>query len=299
MDVIEGMRTFAAVAEARSFTAAAETLNMSKALASKYVGQLEDRLGLKLLNRDTRNVSLTGAGQAYLERCNRLLDEFDALENSIRAQQSANIGRIRLSAPSLFAATSLVRQISDFLDKNPDVGVDVSFAEGPLNLAEDGFDLALCFGETAEPSRGARQLASVEIAACASPQYLDTHGRPRLPCELTGHSCIIDRTVSASSDWTFHREGEANTVCVNGRIKVSCTHTVRKFLLTGAGIGLCPEGFVRKDIGSGHLEKLFADYTIGKRYVHVVYPRNRKSAPNIDVFVDFLAKSFNLVGESE
>jgi DNA-binding transcriptional LysR family regulator len=106
------MRTFAAVAEKRSFTAAAEKLNMSRALASKYVSQLEERLGLKLLNRDTRNVSLTGVGQAYLERCNRLLDEFDALESSIRDQPTAGTGQIRLSAPSFFADTPFVHLIS-------------------------------------------------------------------------------------------------------------------------------------------------------------------------------------------
>jgi DNA-binding transcriptional LysR family regulator len=166
-------------------------------------------------------------------------------------------------------------------------------------VAEDGFDLALRLGEAAEPRVVARQLASVEITACASPGYLKKHGRPRLPSELADHSCIIDKTVRGGSDWTFHRGGETDTVCVNARIKVNCTHTVRKFLLAGAGIGLCPEGFVRKEIGNSHLEKLFDDFTIENQYAYVIYPRGRKLAPIADVFVDFLAKSFKLSGESE
>ena len=163
MDVIEGMRTFAAVAEAGSFTAAAAKLNISKALASKYVGQLEDRLGLRLLNRDTRNVSLTGVGLVYLERCNRLLADFDELETIIHDQKTVPRGEIRVSAPTHFGETYLPRLVSAFLNENPIVSVDLSLSNRYVNLVEEGFDLALRIGVFAEsPLNGKIDAAGFE-----------------------------------------------------------------------------------------------------------------------------------------
>lgn len=299
MDVIEGMRTFAAVAEVRSFTAAAEKLNISKALASKYVGQLEERLGLKLLHRDTRNVSLTGVGQAYLERCNRLLNEFDELESDIRDRKIVANRAIRMSAPTLFGGASFPGLISEFLRKHPDVAIDVSFADQCANLSEGGFDLALRIGKTDDSQLIVRQLASTQIVACASPQYLKAHGRPERPSELEDNHCIVDKTIEEDDCWTFHREGEIAVVSVKGRIRVNCAQTVREIVLAGNGIGLCPEFFVRDEIRRGNLEKLFTDYTVQDQTICAVYPRSRNLAPNVNVFIDFLAKSFKLTGMSD
>ncbi|MGI9388287.1 MAG: LysR family transcriptional regulator [Methyloligellaceae bacterium] len=294
MDVIEGMRTFAAVAEARSFTAGAESLKVSKALASKYVGQLEERLGIKLLHRNTRNVSLTVVGVTYLDGCRRLLDEFDALETAMRNRQAMLPNRICLLAPTAFRGRLLAPHISNFLANYPDTSVDISFADRATDMLDDGFDLALRIGENADPRLVAYELGSVHIVACASPGYVKAHGRPQQPSEMANHRCILDNTNTPGNHWTFHCDGQAITVPAKGRIRVNCAETTRAFLLAGHGIGLCPEILIREDIRSGRLETLFPDDVTNDRPVYAVYARSRQPAPGINVLIDFLAKVFKL-----
>lgn len=290
MDVIEGMRIFAAVAEAGSFTAAAGKLNISKALASKYVGQLEDRLGLRLLNRDTRNVSLTGVGMAYLERCNRLLADFDELETIIHDQKTIPSGEIRVSAPTHFGEAYLPRLVSAFLDENPIVSVDLSLSDRYVNLVEERFDLALRIGVFAESRLNGKRLASTQHIVCASPQYVKAHGVPERPSELIEHHCIIDKSIVDADRWTFHRDSDVDTVPVKGRLKVNSARAIREFLLTGDGIGLCPDYLVSEDIRAGALQQLFPDYTNEDHGIYAVYPHNRPLGPTVRIFVDFLAK---------
>lgn len=290
MDVIEGMRIFAAVAEAGSFTAAAGKLNISKALASKYVGQLEDRLGLRLLSRDTRNVSLTGVGMAYLERCNRILADFDELETIVRDQKIIPSGEIRVSAPTHFGEAYLPRLVSAFLDENPIVSVDLSLSDRYVNLVEERFDLALRIGVFAESRLNGKRLASTQNIVCASPQYVKAHGVPERPSELIEHHCIIDKSIVDADRWTFHRDSEVDTVPVKGRLKVNSARAVRELLLTGDGIGLCPDYLVSEDIRAGALQQLFPDYTNEDHGIYAVYPHNRPLGPTVRIFVDFLAK---------
>ena len=290
MDVIEGMRIFAAVAEAGSFTAAAGKLNISKALASKYVGQLEDRLGLRLLDRDTRNVSLTGVGMAYLERCNRLLADFDELETIIHDQKTIPSGEIRVSAPTHFGEAYLPRLVSAFLDENPIVSVDLSLSDRYVNFVEERFDLALRIGVFAGSRLNGKRLASTQHIVCASPQYVKAHGVPECPSELIEHHCIIDKSIVDADRWTFHRDSDVDTVPVKGRLKVNSARAIREFLLTGDGIGLCPDYLVSEDIRAGALQQLFPDYTNEDHGIYAVYPHNRPLGPTVRIFVDFLAK---------
>jgi DNA-binding transcriptional LysR family regulator len=190
MDRIDEIRAFAATAEARSFTQAARKLGVSSAQVSKLVARLENRLATRLLNRTTRDVSLTDTGQAYLERARDLLDGFDALEGSVR-DQSGPSGTLKLSAPVSFGRNQLTPAMIEFAAGCPNVSLDVAFNDRMVNLVEEGFDMAVRIGHLPDSSLVARRLAAVRMVTCASPAYLARAGvRGTPPC---GASAVMRR----------------------------------------------------------------------------------------------------------
>jgi DNA-binding transcriptional LysR family regulator len=172
------MRTYAAVVATGSFTAAADRLGISKALTSKYVGQLEDRLGVRLLNRTTRKLSVTEVGQVYYQRCGQLLEDFEELEAAIKDQQSAPQGNLVVAAPTTFGENQLTQAVADYLDEQPGVSVELVLADRFVNIVDEGFDLAVRIGKLPDSNLIARRLAPVRVVACASPDYLSRHGTP-------------------------------------------------------------------------------------------------------------------------
>ena len=191
MDRIDEIRGFAAVADARSFARAARRLGISTAQTSKLIARLENRLGARLLNRTTRDVSLTDTGRAYLERARELIAEFEALDASVRDATGPR-GLLKVSAPISFGAVELGPALLDFAAAYPDVGLEVSFSDRAVNLVDEGFDAAVRIGALADSSLVARKLASVRLVTCASPAYIDRHGAPRRPKDLAARENIID-----------------------------------------------------------------------------------------------------------
>ena len=189
MDTIDGMRTFVAVSRQNSFTAGAKMLGVSTKLASKYIGQLETRLDAQLFHRTTRSVTLTETGQAYLERCIPLLEQFDELEDLVQERQSELAGTIRLTAPTAFGSTELVNALRPFQIQHPKVSIDLHLSDQRVAIIEEGFDLAIRFGELEDSSLIARKLMNMRIVVFASPHYLAQKGEPIHPNGLLTHNC--------------------------------------------------------------------------------------------------------------
>lgn len=292
MDTIDGMRAFAAVASSGSFTRAAERLGVSMKLVSKYVRQLENRLGVQLLNRTTRSVHLTDVGQAYFERCLALLDEFDDIESAVQDRQARPQGRIRMTAPTGFGEHDLSLALAAFLRQQPDIRIDLELTNRNVSLVEEGFDLAIRIGALADSSLIARRLAPMRAVICAAPEYLEQNGRPQHPGELAEHDCLIDTNFKVGSNWPFLIDGEILSVKVSGRFYVNTPRATCSMALAGVGITLCPYYIVGAEIEADRLEVLFADYEALDFAIYALYPHNRHLSARVRVLVDFLADWF-------
>lgn len=292
MDTIDGMRTFLAVAKEGSFTAAANTLDMSTALASKYVGQLETRLGTRLLNRTTRSISLTEAGAAYLERAQQILDDLNALEGSLGDSTAEPSGTLIVSAPVTFGEMYLADMIAEFLDQHQALSVDLRLTDRFVSLVDEGIDVALRIGTLADSSNIARRIAPARIITCASPEYLDAHGIPQSPSDLSEHVCIVDRNFRNGAAWSFGRGAKTQTIKVEGRIITNGAAAIRNLLVAGQGVARVPSYAVGEDIKQGRLRTVLANYESEPLGLHAVYPHSRYLAAKVRSFVDFAALRF-------
>jgi len=291
MDKIEGIRTFLGVVEAGSFTAAAEKLGISKALASKQVAALERRLGARLINRTTRRLAPTEVGRIYAERCKHLLADFDDLEMAVQERQGQVRGVLRLSAPVAFGETHLAPIIGEFLKRFPDLTVELSLTDRMVDLIEEGFDAALRISQMPDSSLIARRLSHIRMCCCAAPDYLDRHGRPAHPDELARHTCIVDLNDKVGPDWPFTVDGERRLIRIEGRYRVNSARAVRDALLEFGGIGRCPSFVVAEDIAAGRLEVVLDNHMSEEIGVYLVYPHARHLAAKVRVLADFLSQS--------
>jgi len=296
MDRFDEINAFAAVADARSFTQGARRLGVSSAQVSKLVARLENRLGARLLNRTTRDVSLTDTGRAYLERARSLMEDFEALEGSVR-DQSGPRGTLKISAPVSFGATQLTPALLDFAAAYPEVSLDVSSTDRAVNLVEEGFDVAVRIGILADSSVIARKLAGVRLVTCASPDYLQAAGSPATPQDLAKHEAILDNNMRDPTVWVFGGMGEPYEVRVHGRLKFggadACVAAARR----GLGITRTPAFAAAEDLRAGRLVPLMCAYESQLIHVHAVYPHARHLAAKVRAFVDFLAERYS--GEPE
>ena len=296
MDRLDEIRAFAAVADARSFTQGARKLDVSGAQISKLVARLENRLGARLLNRTTRDVSLTDTGMAYLERARDLLESFDALETSVR-DQSGPSGSLKISAPVSFGKNQLTPALLDFATVCLAVSLDVTFSDRMVNLVEEGFDVAVRIGHLTDSSLVARRLAAVRMVTCASPNYLAGAGAPMTPQDLAGHEVILDTNVRDATLWRFGRRGEAREVRVSGRLRFNGAEACVEAAVKGFGITRTPAFAAAEDLRNGRLVPLLCRFEPEEIHVHAIYPHARHLAAKVRAFVDFLAQRY--AGEPE
>lgn len=296
MDRLDEIRAFVAVAEARSFTHGARKLDVSGAQVSKLVARLENRLGARLLNRTTRDVSLTDTGQAYLERARELLESFDALESSVR-DQSGPSGTLKISAPVSFGKNQLTPALLDFASGCTAVSLDVSFSDRLVNLVEEGFDVAVRIGHLTDSSLVARRLAAVRMVTCASPAYLARAGTPAALEDLTGHEAILDTNARDPTVWRFGPHSDLRDVRVHGRLRFNGAEACVSAAVAGFGVLRTPAFAAAEDLRAGRLVPVLCNFEPELIHVYAVYPHARHLAAKVRAFVDFLAQRY--AGEPE
>ena len=296
MDRLDEINAFIAVADARSFTQAARRLEVSSAQVSKLVARLENRLGARLLNRTTRDVSLTDTGRAFLERARVILEDFQSLESSVREEDGPR-GLLRISAPVTFGAAELTPALLAFAAAYPDVALDVSSTDRMVNLVEDGFDVAVRIGQLVDSSLVARKLAAVRMVTCAAPAYLARTQTPVTLDELAGHEAIIDTNVADPAVWRFGVGGQSRDVRVQGRLRFSGAQACVAAARVGFGVTRTPAFAAAEDLRAGRLTALLCDLEPEPIHLHAVYPHARHLAPKVRAFVDFLAARY--AGEPE
>lgn len=284
---------FVAVMETGSFVGAAARLGTGSGQASKLVSRLESELGVRLLNRTTRAVSATEAGQAYFERIRPLLEEFDSLDRSIRNISQIPRGLLRLTAPLTFGTVDLTQALNDFSLCYPEIALDVSFSDRVVNLVDEGFDMAVRIGRPQDTSLIARKLCTVRIVLVGSPGYLDQHGEPMAPEELATHSCIIDTNFREPDRWLFQgRENETIAVAIAGRLRYSNAEACLRAAEAGLGLARVPSFVAGPAISSGAVRLLLKPYETAPFAIYVLYPHSRHLAAKVRVLVDFLAERY-------
>ena len=292
MDTIDGMRTFVAVISEGSFSGAAERLNMSPQLVSKYVGQLETRLGARLLNRSTRRLSITEAGQAYFDRCQYVLAEIDEMESAVGDATVAARGTLRINAPMTFGTLHLSKAIAEYQCSQPEVTVDLSLDDRVVDIVSEGYDIAIRIGQLRESSLVARKLAPVRLVVCGSPDYLAKRGVPGSPDELGTHDCLRYTIASGNSRWRFAHGGEAHDIRVNGSFSANNGDALRLAALAGTGLVMQPTFIVGDDVRVGRLQLVLEDYEIEPMGVYAVYAHRQYLSGKVRTFIEFLADYF-------
>lgn len=293
MDTLTRMRAFIDVVEAEGFSAAARKIGRSKALLSKYVRELEDELGALLLNRTTRQFSLTEAGHTYYRRASEIIREIDSLADSVRESSGDVRGRIKLSAPRTFADAPIGQSLIDFARDHPDIVLEIHLDDRFVDLVEEGFDLAVRISRLESSSLIARRLAPFSVRVCASPELIERRGRPQRPQDLAVLPCIIDTNGRWLSNWPFQSEnGETISVSVSGPLEVNSPLATRAAALAGLGFAILPDFIAAPEIESGRLVSVLDDRVLTGGGIFAVYPHRRYLPAKVRVFVDYLAQWF-------
>lgn len=294
MDRIECDRMFVAVIDTGSFAAAAARLGTSSGQASKLVSRLEANLGVQLIMRTTRALSLSEAGRAYYERVKTILEEFDALDASVRNASGAPSGRLRITAPISFGTTQLAPVLIQFATAFPDIQLDVSFSDRVVNLVDEGFDAAIRIGRPGDSSLIARKLCAARIVVVGAPSYLDAHGTPSAPADLLHHDCIIDTNFRDPLTWRFKlgKEQPAVLVDVRGRVQFSNAEACVAAAEAGLGIARVPSFMAGARLRAKAVRPVLAEMEDEPHGLYAVYPPGRHLALKVRVLVDFLANAF-------
>ncbi len=275
MDILDCIRAFVATAETGSFTAAADRLAISNRLTSKYVAELEQRLGTRLFQRTTRSVGLTPAGQDFYARAPSLLEELDALLASASDKASHISGHLRISAPMDFGSVYIKGMLGRFLSRHPGMSIDLQLDDRHVDLARHGVDIAFRIGEPDLQSLKVRRLGWIGSVLVASPGYLSARPPPQCPADLAGHDCVIDMNRRYPTRWTLSRDGESETVAVQGCFSVNSARIAAEFATDGHGIALCPGFAVTEELQDGRLVQVLPGYEKPKHSLNIDYTEGR------------------------
>ena len=292
MDRLACDRMFAAVMERGSFTAAADRLGTTSGQASKLVSRLEGALGVRLLDRTTRAVSPTEAGQAYYDRLRPLLDEFDSLDAAVRDVTQAPRGRLRLTAPLTFGGLELTPILNDFALRWPEIALEVSFSDRVVNLVDEGFDMAIRVGRPDDSSMIARKLCAVRIIVVAAPHWLAEHGAPQTPREIAAQDCILDTNFRDPERWQFREDDKPVVVPVRGRLRYSNAQACLSAAEAGLGLACVPSFVAGDALRAGRVRQVLREFEPEPYGVHALYPHSRHLAAKVRVLVDFLAERY-------
>ena len=291
MDRFSAVETFVKVVELGSFARAADRLSISSSAVSRQVADLEAHLDARLLNRTTRRLSLTEAGQAFFERSVQLLADLEEAESAVRTSAVAPKGRLRVTCGITFGIRFVAPAIAEFGARHPGLSFDLELSDRVVDLVEEGFDLALRIGTGGPAGLVARRLGTTQLVCCASPAYLDQHGVPATPEDLARHQCLEYSYVAPGDLWNFEDgAGRAHPVRVSGRVRANNGRLLAELAALGMGIVLEPDFIVEPEIRAGRLVRLLSDYAPPRSPIAAVYPSRRHLSPKVRAFVDFLAE---------
>jgi DNA-binding transcriptional LysR family regulator len=292
MDRFLEMQAFVAVVDAGSFVRGADALQMSKSVVSRLVSDMEERLGVRLLQRTTRKLSLTWEGERFHERCKELLAGVGDAESEITHHTGEVIGELRVSAPATFGLTHLAPLWPVFMARHPKLTLDVTLADRFVDLVDEGYDVAVRIAQLPDSSLVSRQLATTRLVLCATPDYLRARGAPETPADLAAHTVFAYKLLSTGDQWHFEGPQGKTTVKVTPRMRSNSGDSCCEAALQHQGIVLQPSFLVGTHLDSGALVEVMPAYRSIELGIYAVYPSRKQLAPKVRLLVDFLVDAF-------
>ena len=293
MDSLSDIAVFVEVVKAGSFTEAAQRLQVSRSVVSKYLTRLEDRLGARLLHRTTRSLSLTEVGRTYFERCKKSLDALQDAEADVLRMQSSPKGVLRLNAPMSFGILHVAPLLAEFREQFPDVQVELDLDDRKVDVIDAGFDVSIRISDLPDSSLIARRLCACRHAIVAAPAYLKHATVPQTPTDLTRHRILAYRYQESSVEWHLRSaKGKHEKIALHMDTQINNSLAIREAVLAGLGIARMPTFVVGDDIKSGRLTALLTEYEILQVSIYLLFPERRHLSPKVRAFIDFMARRF-------
>ena len=292
MDKLSEMQVFVAAVKSGSFSAAGRELELSPSAVSKLISRMESRLGVRLLNRTTRTLSLTEGGQVYYQRCLDILQDVEAAEDALSGFGQIPKGILRINSSAGFARQQLLPLLPEFRARYPDIEVELQLSGLSVDLIGERIDVAIRLGELEDTSLIARKLGESQRIVCASPHYIERCGQPLTPGELEQHQCLRLSTSDAFNRWGFCFDGNNELVEINRGFITDNVEALYEYALLGGGIARLSSFMVGEAIASGRLVQLLQDYEIEKQQIHLLYAHRRYLPAKVRVFVDYLLEQF-------
>ncbi|WP_175651875.1 LysR family transcriptional regulator [Pseudomonas sp. Marseille-P9899] len=295
MDRALEMQVFCTVVDRGSFIGAVDVLGMSKAAVSRHVNALEERLGVRLLQRTTRRLSLTEEGKLFYDQAREVLSLMDEAENAVALGAGVPAGVLRINVPVSFGILHLAPIWADFLDRYPDVELDISLNDRQVDLVEEGFDMAVRIAQLESSTLVGRRIAGTRMRLCASPDYLKRHAAPAEPADLARHRVIAYSHFSMGNQWKFDGPNGAQQVSTRSVVRCNNGDTCRTIALAGGGILLQPSFMIGEDLRRGDLVELLPEFRSVELGIYAVYPTRKHLAPKVRAMINFLVEQFSAV----
>jgi len=282
---LPAMVAFAIAVDRGSLTAAGKALGRSKAAISRQIGELEERLGVQLLQRTTRAIALTPAGKEFYGRCASIIETYLEAQSEVTALDAKPKGVLRVTLPLAFTVLHASALIPKMLERMPELRLDVMLSDRKVNLIEEGFDVALRMGDPLDQSLIALHLGDCKLMICGSPNYFKKHGVPAKPADLTKHECIVETSDDSNPVWLL---GKNRAIKVTGRLRTNNGQIARAAALADQGLAWLPSFLIHDDLKAGRLRVVLTDYLDALYPMYAVFPQNRRSSAKVKAFVEVL-----------
>jgi len=292
MDQFSAIPVFVAVVEKGKFSAAAQSLGVSKSAVSKRINQLENHLGVRLLHRTTRKLSLTEAGARYYEHAAKALRAASKAEDAVTELQGEPQGKLKISSPMSFGRLHVAPLIPRFLQRYPKLQIDLVMDDKNIDLVAVGVDVAIRAGDMPNSTLIARKLAPLRQVLCASPSYIERYGMPVTPSELCNHNCILFSYSGDANEWALNKDGQSEVVMVSGSYRVNNSEAILEALLDGIGIGRLPTFVAGPDLKAGNLVRVLDSYHLPNHTFYAVFPEREYMPAKVRAFLDFSVEYF-------
>lgn len=289
LDRFEDLRTFVALAQTGGFAAAADRLGIVKSAVSRRVREIEERLGVRLVQRTSRNVSLTDAGRNYAEHARSILSQLEEMDEAVRGANDSPEGTLRISAPVSFSIHCLAPVIVEFQRRHPGMAIELDVSDRFVDIVHDGHDLAVRIAALPDSELVARRIVTIRHVVCASPAYLAERGRPLVPGDLVAHQGVEFSLKGSDAYWTFKDGMVVRPNCI---LRASNGDTLREAAAAGAGLIYVPTFIVAHAVDRGDLETVLDDYVRDPIAMHAVFPAARHMPARLRIFIDFLVETF-------
>lgn len=286
----EYLKLFVRVAATKNMSSAGKELGLSPAVSGTYIKKLEQSLGVRLVHRTTRRVSLTEEGLNFLPHAKKVLESIETAQSSVDSGSSTPKGTLRITAPASFGRMHIIPALSGFVERYPDLKIDLTMSDSIMDMVEGGFDIAVRNSSLKDSSFIARKLADDTRIICASPEYLQKHGEPSSPDELVNHKCV---DLVGIENWVFEIQDTLKSIKIESALRVNNGEAVRDACVNGIGITICSIWCAYEKLHSGELVQILRDYPlVNETAIWAVYPSSRLLAPKVRAFIDYYLECF-------